>query len=243
MARVFSKVRPKTSRYKVYSRKKKTTRGTKDVVLKTNMVPGLSVPRSIYGFPSSMTTKLRYADVVPLTYTSTVTKYSFGANNVFDPDFTGTGHQPYFYDQITPLFNRYVVLGSKITVTFLPVSSTVTPPSGPGIVGIIGDNNAGVSSVATTLMEGQNSVSKFISAWSGTDLKAMVMATYSPEISLGISSDDDTVAALVSAGPAKTWFFTLYCQDYNSTTSSALYAKVNIEYTVRFTEPIEPAGS
>lgn len=44
MARVFSKARPKTSRYKVYSRKKKTTRGTKDVVLKTNMVPGLSVP-------------------------------------------------------------------------------------------------------------------------------------------------------------------------------------------------------
>lgn len=219
------------------------TRGVKDVVLKNNMIPGLSVPRNIYGFPSSMTTKLRYADVVALTYTSTVTKYAFGANNVFDPDFTGVGHQPYFYDQITPLFNRYVVLGSKITVTFLPVSSTVTPPSGPGVVGIIGDNNASVSSVANTLMEGQNSKSTFITPWSGTDSKAMITATYSPELSLGISSDDDTVAALVSAGPAKTWFFNLFCQDYNSTTASVIYAKVNIEYTVRFTEPIEPAGS
>lgn len=47
----------------------------------------------------------------------------FRANGLFDPDVTGTGTQPYGFDQWMPFYNHYVVLGSKCSATFTPVAS------------------------------------------------------------------------------------------------------------------------
>lgn len=41
--------------------------------------------------------------------------YRFRANDCFDPDQSGTGHQPYGFDQYFPaMYNHGIVLGSKI---------------------------------------------------------------------------------------------------------------------------------
>lgn len=48
----------------------------------------------------------------------------FSANGVYDPDITGTGSQPYGFDQWMPFYNHFVVLGSKCSATFIPDGST-----------------------------------------------------------------------------------------------------------------------
>jgi hypothetical protein len=54
------------------------------------------------------------------------TEQSFRLNSLYDPDFTGTGHQPYAYDQITPFYTRYLVDEVDIKLTF-------SDPQGDGV--------------------------------------------------------------------------------------------------------------
>lgn len=68
-----------------------------------------------------MTRKLAYSQVIRLTSGTTGlagTSQVFRVNSLYDPDLTGTGHQPYGYDQICAAagpYSRYKVLGCNVT--------------------------------------------------------------------------------------------------------------------------------
>lgn len=62
---------------------------------------------------------------VMMTYCGTVSQnpgvgqcadYIFSANGVYDPDITGTGHQPYGFDTLATLYNHFYVIDSRITI-------------------------------------------------------------------------------------------------------------------------------
>jgi len=75
-------------------------------------------------FPARITKRLRYADTFSLTSTAgAVSTYVIRANDLFDPDFTGTGHQPMGFDQLMLWYNHFCVISSKITCTFTNTSS------------------------------------------------------------------------------------------------------------------------
>jgi len=68
-------------------------------------------------FPARVTKRLRYSDSFVLTITTgAVASYVYRANDLFDPDFTGTGHQPMGFDPLMLFYNHFTVLQSKITV-------------------------------------------------------------------------------------------------------------------------------
>lgn len=55
-----------------------------------------------------------------LTRTTTagaLSVYNFSANGLFDPNITGTGHQPMGFDTMMTYYEQYTVLRSKISVT------------------------------------------------------------------------------------------------------------------------------
>lgn len=71
-------------------------------------------------FPSTMTTKLKYVETVNLNAEAggAPVNYHFSANSIYDPNITGTGHQPMGRDQFALLYDHYTVIGSKIKVTY-----------------------------------------------------------------------------------------------------------------------------
>jgi len=70
-------------------------------------------------FPARTTKWLRYSTNFSLTVTAgAVATYVFRANDLFDPDFTGTGHQPMGFDQLMVFYNHFVVTHSKLIATF-----------------------------------------------------------------------------------------------------------------------------
>ncbi len=62
---------------------------------------------------------LRYHTSASLTSASgVVTTYVFRANDLFDPDYTSTGHQPMGFDQMMTFYNHFAVESARIKVQF-----------------------------------------------------------------------------------------------------------------------------
>lgn len=69
------------------------------------------------GFPKMLKMKHRYVETVVITSTSGVIgNYLFSCNGLYDPNISGTGHQPYYFDQVSALYRHYCVTGSKIKI-------------------------------------------------------------------------------------------------------------------------------
>lgn len=62
--------------------------------------------------------------------------YDWNINSIWDPNRSGTGHQPLGFDQWTTLFNRYRVMGCKVVFTATNLTDV------PVRVGYIADNQA-----------------------------------------------------------------------------------------------------
>jgi len=50
--------------------------------------------------------------------TTTAAGVLFRMNSLHDPDYTNAGHQPYQWDQLSPMYNIYTVYGLKYELTF-----------------------------------------------------------------------------------------------------------------------------
>lgn len=68
--------------------------------------------------------KLRYCEPFIVNVTAgNYVKQTFRLMNIYDPNYTGTGHQPMGFDFWSSLYNRYTVLGAKVTVRPSPIGN------------------------------------------------------------------------------------------------------------------------
>jgi len=81
--------------------------------------------------------KMKYSTTISLdAATGSVNSYIFRANSIFDPDYSGTGHQPSLHDLYQGLYNHYEVLNSRIVVRPLPAPETTGTQTGARIAQI-----------------------------------------------------------------------------------------------------------
>lgn len=107
----------------------KSNRPTKKAKATTNQVNTYSLTRPVrvragnQGFAKQHQCTLTYSTwCTILCSTGAYAQYIFSCNGLYDPDHTGTGHQPLYFDQLLNIYNYYTVLSSKISV------SIVSPP-------------------------------------------------------------------------------------------------------------------
>lgn len=201
-------------------------------------------PRSLTGFPSSAKYHFRYADTLSLATTlgGTPAKYSYSANSLFDPDTTGIGHQPLGYDQATVYYNKYMVLGSKITVKYALDNPTANYVSPIGIGVYISDDTFTPNSVVSMVEQGLGRWSVMsASNTRGTDFK-QVSNTYSPKRFFKVKDPmDNTIeyGALVSSSPANQAFFSIWVGNLDAGVGDITNVTmlITIEYTAIFYEP------
>lgn len=190
---------------------------------------GITIPRSIFGFPGSLTTVIRYNDTYKITLSSsTVNGNIMRMNSVFDPDYSGIGHQALYFDQFSAVYDNYVVLGSNISASYGVVNAGV----GPFVVGITSANQVGFSSSQYTLSEQNKSTTALLGISAGTSIKTLRM-NYDPVTCLGVTADDDTVQSSVSSNPTKQWYAYAWVQD-QSLTGGTFIVNVTVIYRVRF---------
>lgn len=107
--------------YASVARRHRTLAGTK-------YAGTLSVPRN-YGryaslvgapMPDRFNTSLIYSDTITIDPAAgALGSHLFRLNSLYDPDFTGIGHQPRGFDQMMAFYQKYRVYGCKIDVCCL----------------------------------------------------------------------------------------------------------------------------
>jgi len=76
------------------------------------------------GMPPSIVNKFRYCDLVGISNAAAYAQYTFRGNSLFDPDYTGTGHQPRYYDQFSAFYSRYKVTHCSLKLSVSNYSTT-----------------------------------------------------------------------------------------------------------------------
>lgn len=80
------------------------------------------------GFPKKVLMVHKYAELVPITSTTgSPAHYRFSCNGMYDPNITGTGHQPLYFDQMTALYDHYCVVGSRIKISIVHTAAEDVP--------------------------------------------------------------------------------------------------------------------
>lgn len=233
----------KTGRYKTKSAARYYTPPTSRTLTggtAPGRITGLSA--TDFGFPDRLRTKVQYCDVVQLTASAgNPAVYQFRMNGLYDPDYTGTGHQPQWTDQLFAVYNRYVVNNARIIVTFCPnhLSTAEADDRGPYIVGI--NTTAGTATFGAgsypALLEDGNTVHGVIVTKEGGNNKLTLSNTYSPMRDIGLSTSDDTLQSQAGTDPSltRTLFANLFALDMTHTTlSQSVCAVVKIVYDVTF---------
>lgn len=95
--------------------------------------------------PKRKRVTMRYVDYVQLDGTGAVggnVSHIYRANSIYDPDQTGTGHQPMGHDLYAGLYEHYSVVRSAIKCTFYMDGNLLVPV----IIRVRGDSDTVVSS-------------------------------------------------------------------------------------------------
>lgn len=231
--------RPFTSRKRT---KKWPESKTRALATKAKLAPS----RGLYGLPDEFTTRLRYVDVYTLSSVSgAIAKQVMRLNGLFDPDFTGTGHQPYYFDQLAALYGRYCVIGSKLTAEFSQIANAIATaqPAGPMLVGVTADTDGTIGSTLSTLLETSGVKTCFMGNQIGGNNVKVLTCTFSPERDLGVSVDDDTVSSAVTTNPSAQFFGGVFMSEQGTATPTAVMVKIQVEYYVKFSRVTEISGS
>lgn len=194
------------------------------------------------GFPTTLRTKLRYHEDIGFSSVSgAVSGNVMRANSLFDPNETGVGHQPLYFDQFSAVYNRYQVYAATITVVFSPVTETAA--TSDWLVGIVGQSTNTVGAVPSTLCEQGHAKWAVINGRNGGPNQKTLTLTYTPESCLALTNKDTDVGALISANPDQSYKFLVWCADMQASGTTSLIGSVDITYDVVFSDRITVAAS
>lgn len=164
--------------------------------------------------------------------------YTFAGNSLYDPDITGTGHQPMGFDQWQGFYNKYTVYGSKIRATFCNVDSVAGAPNTENImVGLVPTpSDVAIASIAAAndivacaeYPYGKYKAGNIVNAAPQLTLNSYMSSSKIDGIPKAKVAIDDRYTAVVSANPVNMWRWNIGLQatDKSSTCGGRLLVKI-----------------
>lgn len=182
--------------------------------LKQQKKPKRSFPRLITPFPPRRTARMRYMHSVAIGGAAAgVGDFQvYSPSSLYDPDLTGVGHQPMYFDQLltaTGPYTRYLVTSVHIRIRCTNFSVASTPVV---FIVYVSPNSTTPASIIQALEKPWSQVRE-LSIPSGGPCNASVVMHCPSHLALGISRQhlltDEYYAGLYNANPAVNWFLTL----------------------------------
>lgn len=199
------------------------------------------------GFPTKLMVRLKYVEHVSLNPAAGAAAIQvYRANSLFDPNFTGIGHQPSNYDKIATIYDRYSVVGAKIKVYPVWTSSTTSVTPGTLIVHLSQDGtdlNVAHGSGGISNMLEQPRITRTIrnlGVINNYVKELPLMRFFSAKKFFGKKADlyADPYSADIAANPTEVAFFEVaYVSSDDANDPGAMTFRVEIEYIALMTEP------
>lgn len=232
-----------------YAKRKRTQQRRKKRQALRNlvMVPRKQMP-GFRGHPfgKQFYTKLRYNEAHTFGASSTVnfaSNYKYCLNSLFDPNVSGVGHQPMGFDNLMSIYEKYTVVGAKITVCFI---GDTTVPSVCGLR-LVDGNESAVADKKKAIENGDSSW-KYMTTANGGHNRVTLTRSVNCKKFFGQKAivGDDKYTMGSGSSPldddkiiAELWVAPVSASDQHGRT----LVDVTIEYTAVFTEPKELALS
>lgn len=183
-------------------------------------------------FPSVTKAIFRYSTNVALNPgIGAAASYVFRATSIFDPDFSGVGHQPYGHDVYQQMYKRYRVDKAFIT-------ATNTNKANNSIMGIT--LRSSTSTVSDIEQIREVKATKY-TALATTNQPMKVMQSYDKNWSPEADSAD--LSAQMGANPTTNNYFHVWATGNSTSDPSALEVAVDIVYVCTLWEPLLQAIS
>lgn len=187
-------------------------------------------------FPPQLRNTLRYNETVLISVSGGSGYYVFSCNALYDPNVTGTGHQPMYYDQLTPIYNHYTVVKSRFKCQLVNGGSV------PYVMTVFKDDDGSpnITSVYTP-PERTGAISRIVNssafeppwlyqAWDAVQ-------TFGPN-----PTANDNLQGGTTSNPVEQTYYIIHLYDAGLTTASVSVV-VNIEYDTVWDELISVASS
>jgi len=180
-------------------------------------------------------TKLRYSQIVDLSNgIADHGMQQFRLNSVFDPDYTGGGSQPPYFDRMASIYSSYRVLSAKYRVrcAWKTGSNQVLAVWTSTVATAVANLQAALSQTdSRSLIAFSNSdPNDVLQKWQPI---AKVMGVERAEI-----ETDSDYGALISTNPTKQAYLNLYSGNLSGTATSTASALVEITYYVEWSNPV-----
>lgn len=185
---------------------------------------GVKVLSGLSPIPARQIVKMKYAQNIN-TAAGTAYNYKFNLNSIFDPDFTGVGHNPYGYDQLALLYNRYRVISCSYVITGYSGATGIA-------YGVCPANEVLTFTTLAELRE--NPRSRHTTQYPGGSTTKLVGKIYMPSL-VGRSKtqymSDDRYQALFTANPQEQAILNCVGLDLSEVGASINWT-ITLEYTV-----------
>lgn len=198
-----------------------------------------SFVRTGKGFPKKLLMTHTYCDVFNYNTgaAGVLTVRQFRANGMFDPDITGTGHQPYYFDQMSAVYDHYTVIGSRIILRVLKSDNTQYPTT----VGIFVNDDSTVTPSITGLLEHPSSVHTIVG---NSDQRATLIRNWSAKKTFGGTVlSNDNLQGSPTADPTEQSVFTIFIDSTSSAQQTSVTMDITIEYIAVWDELKDIASS
>lgn len=162
-------------------------------------------------------------------------------NSIFDPDFTGVGHQPAGRDEWAAFYKHYQVQSSRIKVQVVPGTTGVGAASAE--LALVPSVTSGDFTLAEPEEVRENPLSKMALITAG--IKADPVHGYmttTKMVGQGIY-DNTTTGALMDTNPGAQWFWHLIVQAIDESTTLDMWMYVTITYYVKLMQRLPLASS
>lgn len=185
--------------------------------------------------------KLNYQALIELdSVGSSMAQATFRANSLYDPDFTGVGGQPLFFDTLCGAtdtaapFTFFRVCGAKIKCHFVN-DNTATSTAGAFFIHWR-YGGAGTLDSISELGEQPNTKMLDVNSGNGPYGNRTLSTYISIKRMLGVKDikDDEDSAGSYTANPAKVVYFDVGYQPYQAAVTTNIFVRIKISFYCQF---------
>lgn len=190
----------------------------------------VSKPALGSGIPNAVIMKHKYCESFTGATTTTLATQIFNLTSMYDPDHTGIGHQPYYYDQMAALYSKYTVIGVAYDIRVNCGSNQI-------LCGVKAQRDTTALSSISDVCERPGAKWALLN---GAGTPKRFKGYFSLSRLFGVSKkaimDDGDYSAAVGASPAKAYYLNISAQHPDGTSSSAYQYTLTLTFYTRWSE-------